>query len=329
MSSAISVLDLDPKTYVAHAIHKGEAVWSETNCFVDLWLELLHGMGHDPIACMPFTVTTDHEGDQFTFFKFPLEDIAALYGLDVFELNIWWSLIDHVEDQLKNGRPVIVEMDAWYLPDTSGTSYKNQHVKTSIAIVMLDREQKRMGYFHSSGYYVLEGEDFEGVFRLDKQRFGAEHLPPYVEVAKREYETRLSEAELVSKSVSLLQRHLRRLPKSNPFTRYKARFERDLAFMTTGGMEAFHACAFATLRQAGANFELLATYLRWLEKHGHAGLEDAAKDFSAISDAAKSMQFKLARVVGGRRSMDHAALIGAMEASWAAGIEKLVARFRA
>jgi len=325
--SAVRLLDIDPKTYVPHVIHSDKQVWNETNCFVDLWLELLHGMGHEPIACLPFTVTMDLEGDQWTFYKFPLEDIAALYGLEVIELNIWWSLIKHVEAELRAGRPVMVEFDAWYLPDTAGTSYRTQHVKTSVAVSMLDIENKRMGYFHSSGYHVLEGEDFVGVFRLDSEKWGVEHLPPYVEVAKREWEKKLPEAELVQLSLGLLKKHLKHLPKSNPFTRYKARFERDLAWVNEGGMNAFYAYAFATLRQIGSCFELLATYLRWAEARGVEGLEDAAKDFTAISDGAKSMQFKLARAVGGKRAIDHAALIGVMESAWGSGMERLVARF--
>ena len=49
-----------------------ERAWAETNCYVDLWVELLHALGHDPIAALPFTLAIDFEGDQWTFFKFPL-----------------------------------------------------------------------------------------------------------------------------------------------------------------------------------------------------------------------------------------------------------------
>ncbi len=323
---AVSLLEIDPARYVSHAVHRGERVWPETNCFVDLWIELLHGLGHEPIACLPFTVGLDLEGDQWTFFKFPFADLAALYGIEIFELNVWWSLLQHVEAEVRRGRPVIVEMDAWFLPDTAGTSYRAQHVKTSIAVERIDVAARRMGYFHNAGYYTLEGDDFAGVFRLDRQAFGPEHLPPYVEVAKLDWQKRLDEPELVEASLALLRSHLGRLPKSNPFTRYKARFGDDLGWMSAEGMTAFHAYAFSTLRQLGANFELLATYLRWLEERGHAA-EGAAEDFQSIAEGAKAMQFKLARAVGGKRAMDHAAMIGAMEASWASGIERLLARF--
>lgn len=67
-----------PREHASHALHQGERVWVETNCYVDLWVEMLHGMGFDPRAALAFTVTQDFEGDQFTFFKFPLEDIEQV-----------------------------------------------------------------------------------------------------------------------------------------------------------------------------------------------------------------------------------------------------------
>ena len=41
-------------------------------------------------------------------------------------------------EQLALGRPAIVEVDAFYLPDTAGTSYRAAHVKTSIGIQAID-----------------------------------------------------------------------------------------------------------------------------------------------------------------------------------------------
>ena len=67
---------------------------------------------------LPFTVRIDFEGDQWTFFKFPHADLLTLYGLDVQEMNPWLSLVGHVEEQVALGRPVLVELDSYYLPDT-------------------------------------------------------------------------------------------------------------------------------------------------------------------------------------------------------------------
>ena len=33
----------------AHALHAPERNWPETNCYVDVWVELLHDLGLDPV----------------------------------------------------------------------------------------------------------------------------------------------------------------------------------------------------------------------------------------------------------------------------------------
>ena len=157
----------DPAACAPHALHAGERIWPESNCYVDLWIGLLHSHGLEPLAALSFTLGIDLEGDQWTFFKFPLGDLYALYGIDVFELTVWRPLAAHVEEQLALGRPVIPEIDAYYLPDTRGTSYRTDHVKTSIAIEMIDVADRRLGYFHNAGYYELQGAEFVGAFRLE------------------------------------------------------------------------------------------------------------------------------------------------------------------
>src|SRR5580698_7149173 len=118
------VFPLDPADYRRHAIHAQERQWAETNCYVDVWIELLHAWGYDPIAALPFTLSIDFEGDQWTFFKFPLADLYDLYGLDVQELAIWRPLTSHIEEQVAMGRPVLVELDSYHLPDTAGSAYR-------------------------------------------------------------------------------------------------------------------------------------------------------------------------------------------------------------
>ena len=59
----------------------------------------------------------DFEGDHFTFFKFPLEDLEALFGLAVQELAIYDSVESHTLSQLERGRLVLIEVDSHWLPD--------------------------------------------------------------------------------------------------------------------------------------------------------------------------------------------------------------------
>lgn len=132
-----SILQLTPQTYQRHLIHGADRIWAETNCYTDLWIELLHAMHYEPIAALPFTLAIDFEGDQWTFFKFPLTDLYELYGLDIQELAIWKSLINHVDEQIGFGRPVLVEVDSFYLPDTYGTAYQTAHTKQPLLLLKL------------------------------------------------------------------------------------------------------------------------------------------------------------------------------------------------
>jgi hypothetical protein len=130
------VWPLDAGRYVPHPLHRAESAWPEANCSVDLWIEVLHAAGFEPLAALPCAFAIDLEGDQWTFFKLPFGDLDDLYGLEVFELNVWRPLIEHVDDQLAQRRLLIVEVDACYLPDTAGVTYHAAHVKTSIGIQM-------------------------------------------------------------------------------------------------------------------------------------------------------------------------------------------------
>jgi hypothetical protein len=318
------VLDLDPKTYTRHAIHREERVWAETNCYVDVWVELAHALGYEPRAALPFTFTIDFEGDQWTFFKFPLLDLHELFGLDVQELAIYRPLVAHIEEQLQRGRPVLVELDSYYLPDTAGTAYKLAHVKSTVAAVKIDVERQILGYFHNAGYFELQGEDFAGALRTNEPHDPA-MLPPYTEFVKirrRDGDDR----ELLQKSLALFRRHLEMVPAENPFLAFKARFEQDLQQLLNEPLETFHTYSFATLRQYGACFELAATYLQWLTSQGEEGLDEATRTFLEISESAKTLQFQLARAMSRKKPLDLSPL-DAMAERWERGIRALKARY--
>lgn len=174
---------LDPQNYVQHPLHSSERMWPETNCYIDLWIEVLASKGLSPEAMFGFTLTQDFEGDQFTFFKVPLEDLEALYGVRATELAIFDRVENHIEAQLERGRICLIEMDSFYMPDTHGVGYQKEHGKTTIAINRLDLENRELDYFHNAGFFHLAGEDFDGLF----QHHLAESDPPflpYTEFAK-------------------------------------------------------------------------------------------------------------------------------------------------
>jgi hypothetical protein len=316
------VLPLDPATYQRHAIHRGDRIWAETNCYVDVWIELIHALGHEPIAALPFTFAIDFEGDQWTFFKFPLLDLYDLYGLDVQELALWRPAVAHIEEQVGRGRPVLIELDSFHLPDTAGTAYRTAHVKSTVAVMEIDVAQHVLGYFHNQGYYHLEGDDFVDVLRLREPREDIV-LPPYAEFVKVRDRP---DGDLAATSIALLRKHLRLVPRANPFVAFRARFERDLAQLLEESLDTFHAYSFATLRQYGACFELSATYLQWLAVHGEAGLDDATRAFLDIAESAKTFQFQLARAMARRKPLELAPL-DAMGERWEQGIATLKGRY--
>ncbi len=317
---------LDPSTYTRHSIHGSDRRWAETNCYVDVAVELLHGLGFEPIAALPFTLTIDFEGDQWTFFKFPHADLYDLFGLEIQELNPWRNLVEHVDVQVGMGRPVLIELDSFFLPDTQGTAYRKEHVKSTVAVNEINIRDRHMGYFHGQGYYHLGGDDFEQVFQLD----GLVHermLPPYIEYVKlRETEIPTSQRALTQASLGLLAEHLKMLPTSNPYVSFRSKFEQDLGWLMSEPIDSFHRYSFATLRQSGACFELVETYLQWLDASIPEDLAVAIASFGEISDIAKSYQFQLARAVSRQKAIPLDP-IDRMAELWQTGTDALRERF--
>ena len=319
------ILALDPGTYRRHSIHGEERTWAETNCYVDVWVELLHALGHEPIAALPFTFAIDFEGDQWTFFKFPLADLNDLYGLDVQELAIWRPLVAHIEEQVGRGRPVLVELDSYFLPDTAGSAYKRAHVKSTVAVNEIDVSRRHLGYFHNQGYYHVDGDDFLDVLRL-RGDSDPVMLAPYVEFVKIRPQAENDTRYVVRQSLQLFRKQLGLMPAVNPFHDFRNRFENDLPWLLEENLETFHQYSFATLRQFGACFELSQTYLHWLSIQGEQGLDDAIQAFREISECAKAFQFQLARAMARGKAMDLSPL-DRMTERWGEGAAILKKRY--
>ena len=312
--------------YTCHPLHGEERTWPETNCYVDLWIEVLNSRGLEPLAGLAFTLGLDYEGDQFTFYKFPLSDLRLLYGIEVQELNIWRPLIAHSVEQTSMGRMLMPEVDAFYLPDTAGVSYRYEHGKTTIAIASIDVDAQTLQYFHGRSLHTLGGNDFIGIFRLGEHIADISVLPPYAEIAKLDAMERLDTAELVDRTMSLTRMHLAAAPTANPVLRYAERLASDLNWLRTDPHASFHLYAFATVRQAGSCFGLTSAFLTWLDENGRPGLRDAAASFERISSASKTIQFKLARMARQKREMDLGPDVAEMAAAWDEGMSRLTDR---
>ncbi len=287
--------ELDPAKYVASKLHDATRDWPETNCYTDVWIELLHATGHDPASAMSFALLQDFEGDHFTFFKPPPEDLEALYGMRVTELAIYDSVEAQVLEQTKLGRIALVEADSYYLPDTRGVSYQLEHTKSTIAINGLDPVGKTLEYFHNTGFYSLKGEDYDGALGQLPVQIERGFLFPYVEFVK--FGATAHGMNLKPVALKILRRHLAMRPVKNPFIAFGERFAAQAEMVASRPSEFFHRYAFNTLRQAGANFELLASFISWLEGQGEPGLDEAKAAATEISAQAKIIQFQLARAV--------------------------------
>lgn len=301
-----TLLGLDPATYVPHAVHGPEFGYPETNCWTDVLIELLHAHGREPLAGLGCTLALDHEGDQFAFFKPRQDEIEALYGVDVHELQPYRSFTSHLENQLQQGNTLILEVDAWWLPDTAGMSYRRAHVKTSIAVDTLAED--RLVYFHGSGLHVLDGEDLERVLV-------PEGLPGYVEVVRFDGE-QPTPSELPGVARELMRDNLLRRPTRSPFAAFGDQLGRELDDVLALSPEEVHLFAFATTRMAGAAMALAAAHVRWVL--GDAG-GPAADAFDAVSATTRTLTMRLMR----RKPFDPSALVDALTTDWSRGHDLL------
>jgi len=304
----------NPAGYQPHLLHGEGRTYTETNCYTDVIIELLHGCGYEPLAAFGHLVRMDFEGDQWTFFKTPPEDLESLFGVDIHEMQPYRPLPLQIAEQIEQARTIIVELDSWYLPDTATTSYRTEHVKTSIAADAIDADSETLRYFHNTALHELHGEDYRGVFRIGD--FSADVLPPYTELVRFDAGPRLDADALREAGRRLLRGHLSRRPADNPFDRFGAQLERQLPALLESGLEEYHAYAFATVRMAGAAFEIAATHAEWLFADG---AEPAAAAMREIVDGCKALSFRLAR----RRAFDVEPRRIALAGAWQRAMDAL------
>jgi hypothetical protein len=313
-SASPLVIVAAPAGYRPHFTHGADRIWPETNCYLDLLIEVLHALGLDPVPAFACLLATDHDGFNWSFAKQQPEDLRRLYGLEVGEENSWLPILEMVESGPARGVLHTVEVDSWWLPDTAGTAYRNEHVKTTITPTRVDREGKLMWYLHNAGLYELAGDDFDGVFGL---RPDAElKLPPYIEVI-RHYPDRAKPNALDT----VVHEQLSRRASGNPVERLTATVADAMGWLPEAGMAKFHQWAFASLRQCGATAELLADLAEHLDST-FGGAAAAAEPLRSVATNAKSVQFKMARIANGRKG-DVAPTLSAMVEQWQTGLDAM------
>ena len=315
-----ALFGIDPSTYHNHWLHGPERTYPETNCYTDLVIELVHARGDEPLAILGSTVRLDFETDQWTFFKPAPEDLEAILGIDIHEIQPYRSLPAQVADTIADGRTLTIEVDAWFLPDTASTSYQREHVKTTIAIESIDLRRERLVYFHNTSLFALDGADYRGLFRIEPGP-SADVLLPYVEIV-RFADVRPSAEVVRAASAAATRRHLERVGPGNPFDRFGDGVRAVLPELLAGDEAAYHAFAFATVRMAGAGFDLLAAHADWLL--GDPG-GDVSSALGRIVEGSKLLGFKLAR----RRPFDPDPTISEMAGAWSEAMGRLDERLPA
>jgi len=311
----VSLLGLDPATYEPHLLHRPDRDYAETNCYTDILIEFVHAVGSEPLAMLGCVLTVDFEGDQWTFFKPRPEQVEALYGIDIHEMQPYRPLPDQIFEQIELGRTLIVELDSFHLPDTAATSYRSAHVKSSVIAEAIDAEAGVLRYFHGDGYFELSGDDYRQVLRVGPD-LSPDVLPPYTELLGLDAGARLEGEELRGRAVEILRREVRRRPADNPFERFGLQLATELPNLLAGDAQRYHDYAFATVRMVGSAFEVGATHVEWAL--GDAGGAAAAR-MREIVGASKTLSFKLAR----RREFDPAPAVKALGEAWDAAFVEL------
>lgn len=316
----VQILDLDPSTYAPHWLHGPERVWLESNCATDLWIESLHALGLEPVLGLGFTLAGDFDGEQWQMFTYPAEHLRRIYGIATDEANVWRPLVEHVEAHIALGHLVFLDVDAFHLPDTAGLTYHCAHQKTSVMVQSLDRDRRRLGYFHNAGYYEAEGTDVEAMLGMD-DRWSDGRLPPFMLLARLDHVHPADEVA-VRDAILLGFDHLELRPVSNPVTRMHTRIAEDLEWLAKEGLDAFHRYAFGSIRQCGSNAELAASYVDWWEGAQERPRSGASDELRTVAESMKTLEFSLARAVRGR-GCDLDQLFERPEAAWAQAFQLL------
>ena len=130
-----------------------------------------------------FTVAQDFEGDQFTFFKFPLDDLArALRHRRAGTGSIYDRVEGHVAGA-DRARPALPGRGRCLLPARHARRRLPPATPRPRSASTASTRGRRCIYFHNAGYFALDGEDYRRPLpRVNEE--GGLPLFPYVEFAQ-------------------------------------------------------------------------------------------------------------------------------------------------
>lgn len=326
---------LDP-----HALHTGESG------AIDPWIELLAALGLDPHALWPAAVALDFVGDQWTPFAPPHDELRPLYGIDVHALTVWRPLAEHAIEQLSAGRPLRVDVDAFWLPDSAG--HHRDHSKTTIVLNEVDLDARRIAYFHAAGYFEARGDAVTHLLGLEDDTSDLEaiadwrgsrvaevgaaavalaegQLAPHAEIVRIDRRLARSTEELQMLALHHLGNHLAFRPATNPMRRFAERLADDLPLLRDYGTGYAGQWASVTLRRLVAAGEFVARGLAWQEAAPGSTLHAAAQAFERIVHDGSALDAKLQRALASTKAAGLAPLLDGIANAWDDGMAALEA----
>lgn len=295
-----------------HPWHQGERVWSATNSNLDAWIELLHALDLDPAPVVMPALCADFHGDHWTLTTVSTADLWACYGIVVEELFVWRPLLAHVIEQLDRGNAVLVEVDAFHLPDMMGSSYHREHSKSLIAITGYDRVAHRLRYLHGMLGADVGGDDLDALLSAG---IGEARLAPHVTVVRLDRLAPRTPAERAQVGIALARFHGTRFPVRNPVREFGAALRAHGAWLAGGDAEHYQRWAYATLQQCGAAFEVGADACFWLAQNGEP-VAEAVAPLRRLSQAARALHQRLVRVSQSGRMPDVGHTVEDMAKAW-------------
>ena len=251
------------------------------------------------VAALAFALALDFEGDQWQFFKSPLEDLRrALRRSSVQELADLAAGRQHVARAAGRG-PAADRRGGRLL-----SARHRRHLVRRRAREDHDRASRRstsrrgrLGYFHNAGYYELDGRRLRRrssprspgptLFRPTSSSSGS--------TASAGLEPPSSWRSRARRWTGALRARARR-QSGRRFARAPDRRPRVAARPADVHVPPVRLRHPAPVRRL---LELAATFLRWLGVSGAPGLEPAAAAYQRVSESAKAMQFT-AGARGGR-----------------------------
>ena len=215
-----------PATYTPPCrFTSSDRAWPESNCYVDLWVELLPRPRSEPLAALPFTFARGRRRRPVDVLQVPARRPLRAVRRRGHRAERLAFARRSLEEQLALGRPAIVEVDAFL------SSRHRGHELSHRARQDVDRRpgarcvraparllpQRRL-------LRACRGPTSQAC-SVSRTLTGPEYLPPYVEVAKLAVaactdrpRARRRVARAASAPTSPGDRH------DNPFRRYAARF---------------------------------------------------------------------------------------------------------